>query len=475
MLNLELSDALYLRFRDLLLSRCGLDYPPSRRSDLLHSLRLALCATGSTDLEMLYAQAVANEQVWDVLISHITIGETYFFRNTPQFDALREHILPELFARRAALPGLRCWSAGCATGEEPYSLAMLLCDLLPDHDAWHLSILATDINRMFLARAQAGLYSAWSFRETPPATRLRYFTPEGERWRLDSRIRRMVRFMPLNLAEPSYPAIVNGTCALDLILCRNVTIYFDAATTRQVVARLYHALAPGGWLIVGHAEPQMSVYQQFEVHNFPDTIVYRKPLNAPLFAFDAERGTFTAGAAPVISPSLSTPSAPPSSQPVPNVLLRASVATPACVQTASTPAEPLTPALIKCARQCADRGDWAAAEQYCARALERDPLCRDAHYLLAQIHEHQGQLDAALTEYRRTVYLDQHFVLGILGMGQVWRALGRIADAQRAYRNALKQLTTLSAAAAVPGADDLTYGDLAVLARQQLQALGAAE
>ena len=119
--------------------------------------------------------------------------------------------------------------------------------------------------------------------------RARFWIKEQNRWRLRPEIRRMVSFARLNLAEPCYPSLVNGTSAIDLLVCRNVTIYFDAATTRQVVDRFFSALAPGGWLIVGHSEPQASVYQQFEVHNFPNTVVYRKPLDAPMFAFDGWR------------------------------------------------------------------------------------------------------------------------------------------------------------------------------------------
>ena len=152
------------------------------------------------------------------------------------------------------------------------------------------SILATDINPRFLERAREALYSDWSFRETPDDMRARFWSKEQNRWRLRPEIRRLVSFARLNLAEPSYPSPINGTCALDLLVCRNVTIYFDAATTRQVVERFFEALAPGGWLIVGHSEPQAGVYQQFEVHNFPNTVVYRKPLDAPMFAFDSWRG-----------------------------------------------------------------------------------------------------------------------------------------------------------------------------------------
>jgi chemotaxis protein methyltransferase CheR len=279
----------------------------------------------------------------------------------------------------------------------------------------------------------------------------------------------MVRFMRLNLAEPSYPNIATGTCAFDIILCRNVTIYFDAATTRQVVGRFYDSLVPGGWLIVGHAEPQASVYHQFEVYNFPDTVVYRKPLSAPLFTVDTTlpRSIITttpkvvAPALPVAPPIQVRAATRPSLPPLPEAV------TPP--QSAASTIE--GEVLLRQARQAADRSEWTEAEQQCVQLIEQEPLRRDAHYLLAQIHEHHGRLDQALASYRRAVYLDRTFVLATIGMAQVWQSMGRIADAQRSYRNALKQLAVQPAGGAVPNGDGVTYGDLRALVMQQLAAL----
>lgn len=282
-MNKELSDELYEQFRDLVQSRCGLAYPERKRADLAHGLRLVLNATRHPDFASLYADALAGGAAWEAIVAHLTIGETYFFRNQPQFDALRQRIIPDVLQRRASIRSLRVWSAGCATGEEPYSVAMLLHEMLPRQEPWTTTILATDINPQFLARARDGLYGNWSFRDTPDELRERFFQPEHSRWRLAPFIREMVNFTRLNLVEPCYPAIINGTYGQDLIICRNVTIYFDEPTTRQIIERFYAALFPGGWLIVGHAEPQVHMYENFEVHNFPHTVVYRKPLDAPLF------------------------------------------------------------------------------------------------------------------------------------------------------------------------------------------------
>jgi chemotaxis protein methyltransferase CheR len=341
------------------------------------------------------------------------------------------------------------------------------------------------------------LYSEWSFRETPDELRARFWTQEGNRWRLRSEIRQMVCFARLNLAEPAYPSVVNGTCAIDLLLCRNVTIYFDEATKRQVAERFYSALAPGGWLIVGHAEPQASVYHQFEVHNFPNTVVYRKPLDAPMFAFDTWRGDGPESPGPAAEQSASMPArrrpataplralepkAPtargtaPLRPPTGPLRLPESWRESARAGTADALDRPIVSgaelaALLKLARQCADRGDWLGAESHCAQALAHDSLCVEAYYLLAQIHEHQGALDAALATYRRTVYLDRGFVLGLIGMANVWRQIGRAREARRYYQTALERLAELPAAAPVDAAEGATAGELAALINQQLRGL----
>jgi chemotaxis protein methyltransferase CheR len=497
-MELQFSDELYLCFRDLVLARAGLHYPAHKRADLLHGLGLALNAGDYSSLAGLYTEALSGGSAWDLILAHLTIGETYFFRNGPQFDALRQQIIPDILRRRTDTHGLRVWSAGCATGEEPYSLAMTIGDLLPDATLWHASILATDINPQFLERAGAALYSDWSFRETPDDIRARFWIKEQNRWRLRPEIRRMVNFARLNLAEPCYPSIVNGTSAIDLLVCRNVTIYFDQATTRQVVDRFFKTLAPGGWLIVGHSEPQAGVYQQFEVHNFPNTVVYRKPLDAPMFTLDSWRGIGPeshcppANARPRSTPALidtrsavrRTPTGPLASiNPIP-----ATVRSGLSDQTIAAPSNPPSQhsdtselrlvgsaqisVVIKLGRQCADRGNWLGAETYCLQALAYDSLCIEAHYLLGQIHEHQGALDLALTAYRRTVYLDRTFVLGLIGIGNIWRQMGRIRDAIRCYETALRQLALLPTTILVSGAEGATVGELLALVNQQLRAIG---
>ena len=160
-------------------------------------------------------------------IALLTNGETYFFRDHGQFDLLRLRLLPELIERRRDAKTLRLWSAGCSSGEEAYSLAMLLDMLLPKRDGWNILILGSDIDEAALAKARRGHYGQWSFRMAPPALKQRYFQRKGDEWMLDERIRSMVTFRTSNLIGETFPSAELRD--MDLILCRNVFIYFGAA------------------------------------------------------------------------------------------------------------------------------------------------------------------------------------------------------------------------------------------------------
>ena len=186
-------------------------------------------------------------------------------------------IRPSFWSISRSRPWGWLWSAGCATGEEAYSLAMLLHELIPDLKNWDILILATDINQDSLARARQALYSDWSFRESRAKTsRALYFSPQGRFYRLCDPIRHMVTFAPLNLIEDNFPSPHNNTVSMDLIICRNVTIYFTEETTRGLVQKFYRGLAQGGWLVVGHADLSLTTYRAFQARSFPNTVMYQK-------------------------------------------------------------------------------------------------------------------------------------------------------------------------------------------------------
>jgi chemotaxis protein methyltransferase CheR len=276
----------FMRFSEFVQQRFGLNFPEKRRTELEIGVRRAFSASTCTNLDE-YFDLLQDPQrgALDLerLVNALTIGETYFFRDAGQFDALTNHVLPEIIERRKSVRTLRLWSAGCASGEEPYSLAMLLADMLPNLAEWSITILATDINTQNLDRARRGSYGEWAFRETRARQlRPRFFNTVGHnQYELVPEIRKMVSFAPINLASSEYPSYSNNTMYMDLILCRNVTIYFPEAITRQVIDRFYNTLVDDGWLVIGHSEHSLNTYQRFHIVNFPDAILYQRRLMPP--------------------------------------------------------------------------------------------------------------------------------------------------------------------------------------------------
>src|SRR5689334_4130491 len=249
MVRSALPEESWARLADLIADHTGLNFPPSRCDDLLRGVEAAARETDYQEPAryadwLLSAPTPRNLQT---LICHLTVGETYFFRESGTLEALSQRVLPELIAqRRETGRHLRLWSAACSSGEEAYSLAILLDHLLPDIHEWRITLLATDINPRALAKAAAGVYGEWSFRALPPDLRARYFTSVGSgRLAIRPEIAARVTFAQLNLAAERTPASAVDTRAMDVILCRNVLLYFTPEQARKLARRLHESLTDG--------------------------------------------------------------------------------------------------------------------------------------------------------------------------------------------------------------------------------------
>jgi chemotaxis protein methyltransferase CheR len=268
-------------------ARLGLAFPARRGADLERGVARAARAAGFRNVGPYLAwlrPQPGDSPAWRRLAGQLTVGESYFFRDAAAHEALSREVLLPLIARRRArgVRRLRLWSAGCSTGEEPYTLAMLLHRLLHDLADWAVTILATDVDPDALETARRGLYRAWSLRETPEWARRRFFRARGrERYELDAEIRRMVALAPLNLSSDAYPSAVTGTGAMDVILCRNVLMYFTPEAQKATVRRLQRALVDGGWLIVGPAEASAELLRPLVPVRFAGTVLHRKGRAAP--------------------------------------------------------------------------------------------------------------------------------------------------------------------------------------------------
>lgn len=210
------------------------------------------------------------------LLNEITVGETCFFRNQPQLDALRRIVIPNILQIKCKLPlrRLRIWSAGCSTGEEPYTLRILQLEeaggQLKD---WSVEILATDLNERSLAHARAAVYGPYSTRNLTPTYRQKYFIPHGEKLQVNPLARANVTFSRLNLSED---ARMQGMNSMDVIFCCNVLIYFDLASKRRVIQHFFNNLLPHGYLFLGHSESLYGVSEDFQLVHLPGATAYLK-------------------------------------------------------------------------------------------------------------------------------------------------------------------------------------------------------
>jgi chemotaxis protein methyltransferase CheR len=449
--------------QELIALRLGLELSPQRQADLERALGDA-AAAASVPAAGAYLSRLrslpGDSGEWRHLAAALTIGETYFFRDAGVFQALEERVLPELIAARRSLGclRLRLWSAGCATGEEPYSLAILLDRLLPDRAQWSLTLLATDLNARALESARHGLYREWALRATPAETRDRYFSRRGDAFRLAPEIRRMVAFAPLNLAEDVYPEAVTDTTAMDLILCRNVLMYFTRDAQRATSARLGRSLSPSGWLALSPAEASADLLRPLVPVSLPEAIFYRRD-----------------GAQPPALPSWDAPLAtegdPP---PAPSALSVVEPALGAIQPRASEPTQgsdgdDAGPGALSRARELADLGRLEEARDLCRNVLAADRLNSDAYVLLAAVAQEQGAISEALEALRSAIYLAPdsgvaHFLLGAL----LWRQ-GERRRARPALAAAARLLAAEPGDAPLAGGGGLTAERLKQTAQVYLE------
>jgi chemotaxis protein methyltransferase CheR len=213
---------------------------------------------------------------YDAFLERVLTQETSFFRYPAVYEALGRTILPEIQERKfwQSPRTLRIWSAGCSTGEEPYSIAITLCDALKFAEAWEIEILATDISRRALRHAEKGVYSKRSLQELSLRQLETHFTPAKHGYQVKPRVRRMISFAQMNLAEPMYLG------KMDCIFCMNVLMYFTEQRRLEILRGFYEALEPGGYFLLGHSETLSKTPVKFEPMTLGDCRVYRKPIAA---------------------------------------------------------------------------------------------------------------------------------------------------------------------------------------------------
>jgi chemotaxis protein methyltransferase CheR len=268
---------------DLLYRQTGILVPGNRRAFVERRVLERMRATGADALPAYLARLRADiDGEVQRFVNAFTVNETYFNREEHQLHCLTGSLLAAITAGRDPGDPIRIWSMPCATGEEPYSLAIWLLEHWPAVDEWEIEIVGSDIDTRALAAAEAGRYGARALGRLPPAQVARYFTPEegttgGPSWRILPELRGSVRFSRRNLVDGAGMAQEGR---FDIVFCRNVLIYFDDASRRIAAANLFAALRPGGFLCLGHTESMARIPSRFRTRRFPEAIVYQRPEDA---------------------------------------------------------------------------------------------------------------------------------------------------------------------------------------------------
>ncbi|MFH1081490.1 MAG: CheR family methyltransferase [Pseudomonadota bacterium] len=480
----NIPDTLLTRLSEYLTAKIGLHFSNRSRNELRQKMATAMTDFGFENVgefvEWLLASTPTQKQI-EILASHLTVGETYFFRERRAFELLEMSVLPALIdARRKTDKRLRFWSAGCSTGEEPYSLAILLDKLIPDLKNWNITILATDINTAALRKADEGIYSDWSFRDTPPSFKEKYFEKvKGSRFRLLPAIRKMVTFSYLNLSEDVYPALQNNTNAMDVIFCRNVLMYFALDSVGQAAERFFRSLVEGGWLVVSPVEISQLTHSPFTMVRFQDSTFYKKDtrkikpesliakyIEKKIVPFPPPKVKPRKSEKPPHTAPYDAPERPKQSALTPleeaAILYRkgfyreAEESLSALITNGSSSQE----MMVLFTKILANQGKLEDAFHWCEKAVSADKCNPVLRYLLAVILEEQNRVEEAKASLKKALYLDRNFSLAHFALANISLRSGKTAEARKHFGNANDILSKVAPDEILPESEGMTAGRL---------------
>ena len=453
--------------RRILEKAAGLVHDETRRESLNFSVLSRVEATGSQSVAAYLALVASPNGVVERqrLIDEVTIQETHFFRNPPQIRALRQHVLPELIRRAVATDRpVNIWSAGCSTGEEPYSVAMLIRELLPMATREHIRVLGTDVSANALRIAEQARYGARAVQMAEPVDLARWFTQAGENYVVRDDVRELVELRLHNLVTES-PPFEPGE--VDLVLCRNVTIYFNRATTKELMGRFHTVLRNGGYLFLGHSETLWQMSDAFTLVPLGDAFVYRRDDQPDRRAVLPERRTEEGdppillserrnrgdrrhrGAAPQSGRVVNLPKGealPPEWPRVPKGDVQKKQDTGrrrTDIPTQRRDAGAGSTDHIESARRSLAAGRYADAVVAAGRAARADSLRVEPHLIAGEALVNLGRDADAVKELRQAVYLKPDCAPAHLLLAGALDRLGEPAAAGRAYRAAAATVSEL--------------------------------
>ena len=463
----------FVRFRDLIEQRCGLHFDESQRTSLSASLRARMQQLGLERIDDYYDLLCrrTDDEGFRKLINLVTVNETCFFRDPSQFRLLRRYILPALLAecRSRQTQRVRIWSAGCSSGEETYSIAVMLWEmgLMGASAGWTFEIVGTDVNTEVLETARRGVYSARALRNVEGDLLRRYFRPDGRGFCLNDEIKRAVRFKYANLAHVPRPR--QSAAGQDLVVCKNVTIYFRPEMTRRLVGQLHDRLVEGGFLLLGHSESLWQMDEGFALVEHEGAFCYRRV--SPGVEAAVRRVPHSPGADPPPGPTPLPPGGATGEYDRCLVAFRAELWTQAealldaLIQ--SSPA--FVPARLLLGGVYVHRGRYDEAFVQAEQVLRLTDLEPRAHLLIGMIAAQRGHPDEALQALRRALYLDDSLALAHFWLGNLYRDRGDTRRARIEYQNVVRGWEQHTLEMTEMFASDLSVDQLVDFCRQSSQ------
>jgi chemotaxis protein methyltransferase CheR len=401
------------------------------------------------------------------VIQHLAIGETYFFRDRRQFDVLRHQILPSLLEarRRKGRYSLNVWSVGCASGEELYSIAILLHELLPAHELkrWSLRLVGTDLNKQAIKQARLGIYRPWSFRQTESTLPHQYFTATDQGLQIKAFLREMVSFRLGNVLQiPPLPEC-------DLVLCRNVLLYFEDQRAVEAEARMREVLAPDGWLMLGPAEA-VHTRDGWNLHLFSGVPAYRladtRGIGLIYEPISQAHGGVRTHAVPDLRLELGYEAAVHAHQRDEHEEARS------LLRRLLTENPRHARAYLLLAALDADQNHAEEAHRYIDAALQIEPMLADAYYLRGLLHSAQDRAVEAENAFRDALYCQRNHPLAALMLGTINARAGDLTRAMRLWKAARRSVADLKPDSTLTDISDLTVGQLTAMLDQQLATYG---
>ncbi|VAX32679.1 Chemotaxis protein methyltransferase CheR [hydrothermal vent metagenome] len=476
-----------LIFRDFIQIRTGLFFPESRFDAFENVLEAHFknVAYENFATYISFLKSEAGEGHFKKLISCLTTNETYFFRGKTHFELLEKKILPKIVEREAcAHKCISIWSAGCSTGEEPYSIAILLKQLIPQIETWQIEIVATDIDEAALSQAKSGAYSEWSFRGVDSDMMMTAFRKKDDLYHINPAYKSLVRFQRNNLISDVPPTVTFGGGPFDIIFCRNVMIYFDQETIKALASKFHDALKEGGYLIVGDAEHSAQNYVLFKSRTFPAAVIYQKKcINGSGFDVDMPLYPSTS--------FLKKTQGEAHSLKIKNVVYKTTAQEherlfqfihnnkkkkKLRVSEKKLPIRQIKKDTVSLEEtrlfneamhyyfekryemaidwflrivhmnqdhSCAawmlshiasNRGDFEEAIAWSERCIKIDALFKEPYYTLATIYMAKGMLDVAMFQIKKAIYIDPRFILGHFVMGSLYRSMNVSSEAEKCFK-----------------------------------------